>query len=113
LKLSILLRNRYHAETFDEVIASGIKVTPENAPNFRANQINLNNEINYLNYVAMETIEKEMQQPLVPKVENAAPFLQQPPTHAPSVTDQMANHYPVNSAHLPANDVKPKYLQSI
>jgi hypothetical protein len=104
------------------VIASGIKVTPENAPNFRANQINLNNEINYLNYVAMETIEKEMQQPLVPKVESAVPpvgTFSQPPPLAPPVTAQMVNHYPVNTTHLhtvndhPTNDVKPKYLQSI
>jgi hypothetical protein len=108
------------------VIASGIKVTPENAPNFRANQINLNNEINYLNYVAMETIEKEMQQPpLVPKVESMVPvvvgtFNQPPPQQTiPPPAPQMATHYPVNPAQFTPIDLHPndlkttKYVQSI
>jgi hypothetical protein len=87
-------------------------VTAENAPNFRANQVNLNNEINYLNYVAMETIEKEMQPPgVVQKIEDGVtveaggPNFMPPPPQPPVQT--VGNYIPDNSSLY---DVKPKFI---
>jgi hypothetical protein len=47
----------YHKETFDEVIASGIKIDANNSSNFRPNQVDLNTNMHYLNSM---TVENEM-----------------------------------------------------